>query len=233
MHMGHGAECPDQEIFADGSGRLQAPGPAPSQKYRQNSLVALGWGKVFGCSIQRRGIAMPGTSRLIIALLFSFLMETAAEERRVMPEKDDAFLGKNVTLVFHLEDSEKHFSVSTAKTSYRLHSTGETAEENHSGKKDEDKVSPDHQESHHQERHGVEFRGEVSLNNDLNRVLVTCSGQFYFSFHESSRSGTRVSEHAEEVEFEIDASALLTPGEPKPLVRSGPHVLTVTVTVEE
>lgn len=176
---------------------------------------------------------MSVTSRLIIVLLFPFLLGATAEEQRGTPDKDDDFLGKNVTLVFHLEDSEQRFSVSTATTSYRLHSNGETAEEIHSGKKDEENVPPDHQESHHQERHGVEFQGEVSLNNDLNRVLVTCSGEFYFSFRESSRSGTRVSEHVEEVAFEIDASALVTPGEAKPLIRSGAHVLTVTVTVEE
>lgn len=176
---------------------------------------------------------MSVTSRLILALLFPFLLGATAEEQRGTPDEDDRFLGKNVTLVFHLEDSAQRFSVSTATTSYRLHSNGETAEENHGGKKSEEDVPPDHKEFHHQERHGVEFRGEVSLNNVLNRVLVTCSGQFYFSFRESSRSGTRVSEHVEEVEFEIDASALVTPGDPKPLVRSGEHVLTVTVTVED
>lgn len=176
---------------------------------------------------------MTTKTRLAILWLFPLLLGASAEEQRGTLEKADQFLGKNVTLVFHLEDSEQRFSVTTAQGSYRLHSNGETAEENHTGKKDEDNVPPDHQESHHQERHGVEFRGEVSLNNDLNRVLVTCSGEFYFSFRESKRSGARVSEHVEEVAFEIDASALVTPGEAKPLVRSGPHVLTVTVTVEE
>ncbi len=174
----------------------------------------------------------------IAVLLFTFVLGASAEEPRSVAKKEADFLGKNVTLLFHLEDSEQRFSVSTARQSYRLHSKGENAEETHEGTSGETKtpgeaVSPAHRESRFQERHGVAFDGEVSLNNDLNRVLVTCVGQFYYASQESNRSGTKVSEHVNEVEFEIDASALVTPGEPKVLVRTGEHVLTVTVTVEE
>ena len=176
---------------------------------------------------------MSTRSRLAILLLLPLMLGVSAEERPDRAPIDDEFLGKNVTLVFHLENSEQQFSVSTAKRSYRLHFKGETVEEQHEGKPSEENVPLDHRETHFQERHGVAFQGEVSLDNDLNRVMVTCVGQFYFASRESTRRGTKVSEHVEEIEFEIDASALVTPGAPEPLVRSGEHVLTVTVTVED
>lgn len=176
---------------------------------------------------------MSTKTRLAILVLLPLMLGVSAEENRDRVPIDDDFLGKNVTLVFHLENSEQQFSVSTAKRSYQLRFKGETVEEQHEGKPTEENVPPDHRETHFQERHGVAFQGEVSLNNDLNRVLVTCVGEFYLASRESSRTGTKVSEHGDEIEFEIDASALVTPGEPEPLVRSGEHVLTVTVTVED
>jgi hypothetical protein len=179
---------------------------------------------------------------ITIVLLLSMTLTASAtgftEEK--LPQRES--LGKNVTLHFSLAGREERFTVNTARKTYRLASQGNDSREHHdvsSANNSKDLAGQqqlfvdDSKSVMEQQEHVIELSGTVAFEPGTDMLFVTCMGSYHSQINQEHREGKEETIETEHITFEIDASALLKPGEEKILIRAGHHVLNITVDVEE